>query len=886
MGEQRIDPKLERAMKFAQNFMRKHGNAPLSNLYVIQRKDRDGNVLEEKYGMNLVTDYGITTYFASMYNWFPQNLYVGQGGGGSASFDTTTNTLITPLSTVAATVTDAVNYHGLPMYYDRSTGLVTAVCQFLKCYLDYDFDGWYQDTSIYEYGIGTAYNQLWTHSWVYDNFGGLGMITKRPNERLEFTVYMCMSYSTNMINTEWNKGKCVVITMTYRFFANHMREANLQTFKRYSVYYNRASSSTQTAFDNVTKSLDVVSNITDFTLTTGNTADTGYLDGFRNISPGMVSFERSYMDPPCVVDTTMYPSPDYAEKPDGFSDTFGLANYLPFTQFTASKSYTFNAMTQAYDLEETDFVNSPVRWYNENSMEHDGCVKMYYSYHDTATPMYIYINMNTADPILKIGGNLLTVYATNEYWDKSKWVFINDLASIPDTCEILDGQGNPLNPRCMKYWITTSDTEDLKPTRASQKFSYVDSNNVNTIHHNFTSIPVGFFDGIGSKEYQWFLVDNMVYRLGANASTVQLSATKSNYDSIQSYTTGSSILSLISSSDSFIVTDVTAASPVPQTIQNTAGISNLWECYTTDSKNGRMVISDYTNSKLLKIDYRDPSNVVQTGINNCVIGCAIMMSTNYALIDSSNPKTILVKNFDTNVDITSFTVTGNNPTLIFGWRDLLYVTDCSTYLIVCNITSGTMTVCEAYPSNSNFGSYRHRLRTEASTDFMCLYRYDTANTEDCTRVFEYFRPTLCRSLGMNPGNYYNYQHIELRDLNRTVTGGTTVMVVTSRAWAQGYEYGNRQLALDLGSYMTSDKVNTTGIVDIRKVNRRRWVVYGDLIIFGQDAFPLKNVIPHRIVGTTNTVSTIDTLKNIREKRWTTTLSNISEWQGKPPGNQM
>ena len=86
--------------------------------------------------------------------------------------------------------------------------------------------------------------------------------------------------------------------------------------------------------------------------------------------------------------------------------------------------------------------------------------------------------------------------------------------------------------------------------------------------------------------------------------------------------------------------------------------------------------------------------------------------------------------------------------------------------------------------------------------------------------------------------------------------------------------------------MTSDKVNTTGIVDIRKVNRRRWVVYGDLIIFGQDAFPLKNVIPHRIVGTTNTVSTIDTLKNIREKRWTTTLSNISEWQGKPPGNQM
>ena len=873
----------ERAMFFARNFAQKHPGQSISNLYVIQRVDRDGNVLDEKYGMNLVTDYGITTFFANIYNYFPQYLYVGQGGGGSVTFDTTSNTLITPLSTNAATVSDAYRYYNFPIYYDRSTGLVTTVCQFLVCYLDYDFDGWYQDMSIYEYGIGSAYNQLWTHSWVYDNFGGLGVITKRPNERLVFTVYLCMSYSINLINTEWNRGKYAIITSPRRFFENHMREDNLQTFKRYSVYSNKAKSNTQTAFDNTTKSIDIVSNLTDFTVTTGETADTGYVDGFRNISSGFVSFERATMSPPCTFDTVMKPDTASAEKPEGFSDTFGKANFLPFTQLTVSKSYTFNPSTGLYDLEDGTILNDPNRWYDENSMEHDAAVLMYYSYHDTATPMYIYINMKTDDPILSIGGNLLTVYATNEYWDKTKWVFINDLANVPNTCDLVDGQGNPLNPRCMKYWITTSNSEDLKPTRASQKFTYVDSNNANSIHHTFTT-PVGFFDGIGSQTYEWFLVDNTVYSIGGTYSVV-LSA-KTGWDNIQSYTTGATILSLISSSDSFLITDMTQSNPTATTVQNTAGISNLWNCYRTDSKNGRMVISDYANSKLLKIDYRDGSNVTQVGINNCTIGCAIMLTEYYAMIDSSNPKTILVKNFDTNVDVTSFTVTGNNPVLLFGYRDHLYVSDCSTYLILCDITNGTMTVCDAYP-NSNFsGTNRASLRTEASTDFMCLYRYDQSNTETYTRIFEHFRPTLCRPLGSNPGNNHAYQHIVLHELNKTANGVTTLMLLTTRYWASGQSYGNRQLAVDLGSYMTSDKTDTTGWFAITRYNKRRWIEYGEHIICEQDSFLAANLVPHRIVGTTNTVSAIDTFKNVRDKRWTTTVTNISEWQGKPPGNQL
>ena len=437
----------------------------------------------------------------------------------------------------------------------------------------------------------------------------------------------------------------------------------------------------------------------------------------------------------------------------------------------------------------------------------------------------------------------------------------------------------------MKYWITSSNLEDLKPVRASQKFTYTDANGDFTFHHYFSTVPKGFYDAISSKQYQWFMVNNAIYTLSDTRTTTV--STSTGYSNIQSYTCDTSILTFISGSNSFIVTDMTQSSVTPSTIQNTAGISNLWACYRTDSKNGRAIVSDYAGSNLLKIDYRDGSNVTQTGITNCSIGCMILNTENYAMIDSANPKTILVKNFDTDASVTSFTVTGNNPVLLFGYGNQLYVSDCSTYMIICDIVAGTMTTCGGN-LNSNFsGTNRSLLRVEAATDFMILYRYDQCNTDTYAYVFEKDRPTLYRTLGFNPGdNYHSNAHIVLRELNKTANGVTTVLILTNDYWTSSTGQGCRQISLDLGRYMKSDKTDTTGKLEFNRVEKRRWIPYGDHIICEQDTFPIANLIPHRIVGTTNTVSTVDNIKNIRDKRWTTTISNISEWQGKPPGNQM
>ena len=883
MGKQ-IDPIFQRAMKFAQNFKKAHDKQTISNIYVIQRKDSEGNVLEEKYGMNLMTHYGMQQFFSNNLPAFPTKLYVGAGGGGG-SFDGSTKTLITPLSSNNATVVNSTIYYNLPFYYDRTSGLVTTVCRYLVASLPTNFDNWYYDIDIYEYGIGSDVDNLWTHSWVYDNFGSIGNITKHPNEELVFTVFLCMSYPTNMINTQWALGKHMVITTPQRFFANHMRPTNIKTFKRYSIMQDRTvTASQEAAIDN---QYTIHANMNEITIINGDTAEAGYVDGFINISPGFFEIERAYMSPVCQIDTVMKPDTASCENPEGYSDTFGKQGFLPFSQADIQHSYTYNPLTNLYDLPDT-YVQSANRWYDETSLEH-GCAQklLYYGQTGTLSTLYVYVNMKTDDPIIKVEGNLLTVYATNEYWDRSKWVYIRDLDNIPSTCDILDGGGNPLNPRCMKYWLTSSNAEDLKPVRASQKFAYIDSSGNFTYSHNFGSLPKLMNDVLSSFDYHWFLINSTVYMLDTN-TTLRMTQSSTDYTSIKSYTNGKVIVTLVNGSDSYSYADMTAVTPAAVSVQNSGGIADLKSCYVTDSKTGRLVISDTSGSKLLKINFTDETNVTDVCINNCVLACAIQQTSYYAMIDSANPKKVIIKNFDTDVTVQEFTVTGNNPTLIFGYQNQVYISDCSTYTQVGYIDTGVIEACD---TNDRFngdwcGGNLKYLRIDSVHDYLVIHRWDQRDTNTYAYTFRYRQPTQVKRLGLNPDSYHSYSAISLHELNETNGTRTTVMII-----AFGYypNYGNsgiRMVAVDLSRYKESDQSDTSAaLVMPDRSDMQRWIPYGDHIIYGSHTFPIANVIKHRIVGTTDTVSTVDAYKNIRNKFWTTVVTNISPWNGKPPGIQ-
>ena len=94
-----IDPLYQKAMKFVENMKYKFQNHGISNIYVLQTIDQNGKVTDEKYGMNLMTDYGMSQYFVSRQA-FPTKLYIGNGSG---SFNQSTNVLINAITTTAST---------------------------------------------------------------------------------------------------------------------------------------------------------------------------------------------------------------------------------------------------------------------------------------------------------------------------------------------------------------------------------------------------------------------------------------------------------------------------------------------------------------------------------------------------------------------------------------------------------------------------------------------------------------------------------------------------------------------------------------------------------------------------------------------------------------
>ena len=73
-----IDEKYERVMSFVKNHNDLMNKSGISNLYVFTSVDSGGNIIEEKYGCNLLTDYGFTRWMTTT-DAFPNTIYNGNG---------------------------------------------------------------------------------------------------------------------------------------------------------------------------------------------------------------------------------------------------------------------------------------------------------------------------------------------------------------------------------------------------------------------------------------------------------------------------------------------------------------------------------------------------------------------------------------------------------------------------------------------------------------------------------------------------------------------------------------------------------------------------------------------------------------------------------------
>lgn len=870
MDVQQMDPKFQRLMEFAKNFKQTNKTSTLSNMYVLQTVDKDGNVLDEKYGMNIFTNYGMSQYFVSKAN-FPTNLYIGNGSG---TFNHASEpVLLSPIITTPASSTSTVKSYAYPLYYDNLEGIITCVMKYMDVNFPYTVSGLDAPVDISEYGIGTAYNQLWTHSWVYNSSGVKSTIRKEPGTRLDITVYMCMSYTTDLISDGITNGKYICITTMERFFNGstvRMEETNLYTFRR-NDYYERSKSFTSGYQDNIES---ITSNMGDFILLPmdqSNTNQNVYIDGFISWHVGFNMFERVKMPTPLAFDLIGKPIGTHFTKWDGFSYGFGnTSSGIPFTQANITGCYTYNYKTGEYSCPD-HYLNNTNKWYNDISFKTDFATPIWFTNNNEVQTIKLYRNMRLDDPITAINSAITTLYATDEYWNTSSWTRVLDVTSIPVALQN------------KKYWLT-SDNVEIKPVRGMQPFEFIgsdDTTHAPTFGFRLTDYSYGFAQSAAdrSSSKKWYALGPKVYVVSRGDVVIQFIPNSNagipiGYnDLVIHYSEGSS-------SASFYEVNITDPVPTPVT---TATVNSLvpGKSHVTESENGYVIMSEYTsnsstNGRTIKLDLTG-SSVVQTQLDPAIDAACIPKSGNYAYIDKTDVRRIYVKKLSDDSLVKQLDLPSNlaAPVFIFGYKNYVYITDTANYIYLYDTSNDTLTqLSSTFPGSQYNQSNRYVSHQTCSDNCLVLYTSNMGNSYATTWYTTSNNPTSVTSLtGLTDPVSQSGAHMDVVDINTN-----SILLIR-----QGANSSNAVVTgFDLGKFI---QTGTTDAVSRNEGSTGSVVVWGEFGTTLNQGFPLANLLPHRIVGTTDTVTTVDYQKHVFDKRWTVEVTNLGSYSGLPPGTQ-
>lgn len=188
------------------------------NIYHMYTVDMDGNIVNEAFGKNVITDYGLLNRWKDHGTYYLK-LYVGN------STDEPTldgQSMINKVITVDATKMresywdpTSRNISRFPIKYipatDNHGAIMTQRFQLAKFYYDYNITDVTEDIVITEIGLGESDTKLYSHSLVYDADGNLSSIVKKPNERLYIQTYWQGAVPIAYIDDCYSKGQNVFI---------------------------------------------------------------------------------------------------------------------------------------------------------------------------------------------------------------------------------------------------------------------------------------------------------------------------------------------------------------------------------------------------------------------------------------------------------------------------------------------------------------------------------------------------------------------------------------------------------------------------------------------------------------------------------------------------
>lgn len=420
-----------------------------NNIYHIISRDVNDNITEEKFGVNVLTDNGLSFIASNKYfQWWQDKAPRIKIGTGTSAINPADTDLEELVAEALCDNLDMTLDQTTPLVYDNVTGLTSSHSFTLRANFDYDISGVTEDKTITEIMIVWQSNEYSsqkldvTHSRIYDENGNLSSFVKRLHEKTTVTVYtgVIMNIGSS-VNTAWTNNNYMVIS-PYLYLNTLVTRLPLSRSGRCRLY-DRFDHTTDTRNDfNLFNTRDTVAGSVYGDIVYGD--PTLFEEGWVSkllIKDG----ESTHRSVVAIVDhakSIHLASPESIEitalsnfNDNTFSDA--LWSYcnssahtlqthqsyrarLQLDQITPSHIQTYNHNTQLW--EDEDFLGDSSFIY-----DHTFIYSVYYKtiLNDNPIEVWIYPNSKAGEyDILSFITSAVHVWATDTYWDPSTWVEI------------------------------------------------------------------------------------------------------------------------------------------------------------------------------------------------------------------------------------------------------------------------------------------------------------------------------------------------------------------------------------------------------------------------------------------------------------------------------
>ena len=227
------------------NFKKNNPQFKHDNIYVCQSVDMDGNIVDTKYGANIVTDYGLNRMMCDGYSYAGLYMYLGSGDTDPTYGPTDSHSLNSYISALGGKAASDTWYVAKKDYvrfsafeYDPVTK-IQSTSQPVARYMWNYTDGSNQLYTIREIGLASnndGVNKIYMHALIYDSLGQKSYIEKKPNTRLFITFYVTYGASFADVPSLYDQGVYVYLNALQGHPYKHEESRYLGCIMRCNCY--------------------------------------------------------------------------------------------------------------------------------------------------------------------------------------------------------------------------------------------------------------------------------------------------------------------------------------------------------------------------------------------------------------------------------------------------------------------------------------------------------------------------------------------------------------------------------------------------------------------------------------------------------------------------